>query len=244
MSYNGFIDIINGPQDYGWCNGYTCQKRISTFMALVQSRHHFDIYLTSTTPEHMRFRLLNADSSIVVSLCLYYTSLQQVDVYANNIYVAPTNRVQNFSFLMLLDQPNGVTFSVPTGSNFFNRTTQMATFLIDGATIIDLYISQLIVLTFGLPPTTPSTFFTTNLVANSTTLLGVTSDKIRRVDIISANSDTRIRRQVLLSTISLRVEIRDDPPMNLSASNNASTQLIANINAQVKQSGLETAGSE
>ena len=36
MSDNGFIDLINGPQDHGWCNGYTCQKRMSTFMALVQ----------------------------------------------------------------------------------------------------------------------------------------------------------------------------------------------------------------
>ena len=37
MSDNGYIDLINGPQDHGWCNGYTCQKRISTFMSLIQS---------------------------------------------------------------------------------------------------------------------------------------------------------------------------------------------------------------
>ncbi|KAH3704515.1 hypothetical protein DPMN_079571 [Dreissena polymorpha] len=32
---NGYLDLINGPQDHGWCSGYTCRKRISTFMALV-----------------------------------------------------------------------------------------------------------------------------------------------------------------------------------------------------------------
>ncbi|CAF1678009.1 unnamed protein product, partial [Adineta ricciae] len=42
MSDNGYIDLINGPQDHGWCNGYTCQKRISTFMALIESHHHYD----------------------------------------------------------------------------------------------------------------------------------------------------------------------------------------------------------
>ena len=30
-----YIDLINGPQDHGWCSGYTCRKRVSTFMSLV-----------------------------------------------------------------------------------------------------------------------------------------------------------------------------------------------------------------
>jgi len=66
----------------------------------------------------------------------------------------------------------------------------MAYFLIDGLTVIDLKISELIVLTFGLPPTTPTAFFTTNFVANLAALLGVTTDQIRRVDIISASNNT------------------------------------------------------
>ncbi len=121
MSDNGYIDLINGPQDHGWCNGYTCQKRISTFMALVESGHHYDIYLTSTTPNQIRFRVLNSDATIHVSLALYYSSLQQIDVYANDVYIAPTNRDTSFTFLMLLDQANGVTLSSPAGTNFFNR---------------------------------------------------------------------------------------------------------------------------
>jgi hypothetical protein len=63
-------------------------------------------------------------------------------------------------------------------------------FLIDGVTVIDLEISPLIVLTFGLPATTPSAFFSSNLVANLAALLGVTTSQIRRVDIISATNDT------------------------------------------------------
>ena len=34
-SGNGYLDLINGPQDHGWCAGYTCQKRLSLFPALV-----------------------------------------------------------------------------------------------------------------------------------------------------------------------------------------------------------------
>ena len=32
---NGYVDLINGPQDHGWCSGYTCRKRVSLFHALV-----------------------------------------------------------------------------------------------------------------------------------------------------------------------------------------------------------------
>jgi hypothetical protein len=123
MSDNGYIDLINGPQDHGWCNGYTCQKRISTFMALIEGQHHYDIYLSSTQPNQIRFRIVNSTVSTAVStLALHYDSLQQIDVYANGIYVSPTNRDPSFSnILMLLDQPGSLTYSSPAGSNYFNR---------------------------------------------------------------------------------------------------------------------------
>lgn len=32
---DGYLDLINGPQDHGWCSGYTCRKRLSTFQSIV-----------------------------------------------------------------------------------------------------------------------------------------------------------------------------------------------------------------
>lgn len=121
MSKMGYIDLINGPQDQSFCNGYSCRKRISTFMAIVQSGQTYEIYFSSTPPRHTRFRLLNANTSIKCVLALYYYSLQQIDVYANTLYVPPTNRDLRFPGIMLLDQPNNVTLASPAGSNFFNR---------------------------------------------------------------------------------------------------------------------------
>jgi len=122
MSDNGYIDLLNGPQDHGWCNGYTCQKRISTFMSLIESQHHYDIYLSSTPPNQIRFRIINSDATIINSLALYYNSLQEIDVYANGIYVSPVNRNPSYpNTLMLIDQPNSLSFSSPVGSNYFNR---------------------------------------------------------------------------------------------------------------------------
>ena len=118
---NGYLDLLNGPQDHGWCNGYTCQRRLSTFMSIVRARQHADIYFTGTSPTHLRFRLLNSDRSIVTTIGLFYNSLQQVDVYANNQFVPPANRNPNSSTLILLDQPATVTCSAPPGTNYFNR---------------------------------------------------------------------------------------------------------------------------
>ena len=35
VSGGNYLDLINGPQDHGWCDGYTCQERLSTFHAIV-----------------------------------------------------------------------------------------------------------------------------------------------------------------------------------------------------------------
>jgi len=32
---NGFINLVNSPMDNGWCAGYTCQERVSTFYTMV-----------------------------------------------------------------------------------------------------------------------------------------------------------------------------------------------------------------
>ena len=45
LSSNGYIDLINGPQDHGWCFGYTCQERLSTFHALVALNQTFEVHM-------------------------------------------------------------------------------------------------------------------------------------------------------------------------------------------------------
>ncbi len=122
MSNSGYIDLINGPQNHDICNGYACQRRLSTFMAIVQSGQTYQIYFTSTPPNYLRFRLINADSSIKCILAVYYNSLQQIDVYANTSYISPTNRNMQANFFTLSDLPNNVTLSSPAGANYFDRS--------------------------------------------------------------------------------------------------------------------------
>ena len=43
LASGGYIDLVNGPQDHGWCHGYTCQERISTFHTMVTDQQHYEV---------------------------------------------------------------------------------------------------------------------------------------------------------------------------------------------------------
>ncbi|CAF4744424.1 unnamed protein product, partial [Rotaria socialis] len=230
MSTSGYIDLINGPQDQTICNGYSCQKRISTFMSIVQSGQTYEIYFSSTPPKYLRFRLLNANTAIKCILAVYYYSLQQIDIYANTLYVPPTNRDLRYPGLMLLDQPNGVTPTSPAGSNFFNRTYQMAYFAIDGNSTIEVKMSPLLILSFGFPPMNPAAFFSANIVSNLAALLNISPDKIRRMNVVSAASNIRIRRQTPpVVSVQLQMELRDEPRPSTTAATGIRAEILANI---------------
>ena len=62
---SGFVDLLNGPQDMGWCFGYTCQERLSTFYSLVAPGRVYEMHFTGTPPQHLRFHFLNAEPDMV-----------------------------------------------------------------------------------------------------------------------------------------------------------------------------------
>lgn len=47
----GHVDLLNGPMDRGWCFGYTCQERISTFYSVVAINYMYEMAMTSTPPQ-------------------------------------------------------------------------------------------------------------------------------------------------------------------------------------------------
>ncbi len=81
---DGYINLLNGPQDHGWCLGYTCQERISTFYAIVASHRNYSVYFTNTNPQKMRLHLL-AEKEKVVRFAVYYKTTQRLDIYRKGI---------------------------------------------------------------------------------------------------------------------------------------------------------------
>ena len=191
LSENGYLDLINGPKDHSWCVGSRCQKRISTFTALIAANRSYDIYLSSTAPKQLRFRIVNADDSFNVRLSMYYFSSQRIDLYVNNTFTDPSNAEYKNGDMVLKEttKANRNSF-MPTpqskvGANFFDKPYGQMFFTAGGHSVIDLKISPVLFVRFGFPAITPDDFFqSANLVGNIAGLLGVPASKIRRVNIV------------------------------------------------------------
>lgn len=56
--------------------------------------------------------------------------------------------------------------------------------------MIELRMSPLLILNFGLPPMDPALFYTGNIIANLAAVLNVSPNKIRRVNVVSASNRT------------------------------------------------------
>uniref|UniRef100_A0A673FZ74 Fibrocystin-L-like n=1 Tax=Sinocyclocheilus rhinocerous TaxID=307959 RepID=A0A673FZ74_9TELE len=221
-----YVDLINGPQDHGWCAGYTCQKRVSLFHAIVATNKSFDIFFTSTTPQKLRLMLLNAGLTEAVRVAIFYSNPQRLDVYVNNNLVGPTNAQWNADKTdYTLRGPTYTGQYVPSfnsshGSNFFDQDYKMMNILLRGSEPVDIRTSPVLFLAFNLPAMTEAEFFGANLVNNLATFLKIPPSKIRITKIVREGTNARRRRSTGLT---VEVEIRE-PPVQTSTNNSTDQQ--------------------
>ncbi|XP_068094022.1 fibrocystin-L-like isoform X1 [Hyperolius riggenbachi] len=222
---DGYVDLINGPQDHGWCNGYTCQKRVSLFHSVLATNKSYDIYFTSTSPQSLRLKLLNIDNTKAVLVGIYYSNPQRLDVYVNNSYVDPKNinwKGSDFTFLapsyqgQYMPQLN----SSVNGENFFDNDYGMLYILVRGSTPVEVRTSPLIVIAFNLPAMTVDQFYGDGLVRNLAVFLKIPANKIRITKIIAEGSR---RRKRATGGLSVSVEISDPPGAQQQQQNTTTT---------------------
>ena len=245
LAANGFIDILNGPQDHGWCGGYTCQERISTFYGIIAPGLNYEIALASTNPQNMRFHLLNAEETDTIRIAFVYTNPQRLDVYYGDTYVNPTNvRMENGQIVYDSKDPNlpddqfQPTINDQPGANFYERSNKRLYFILRGNTPITIRTAPVIQLSLNLAPVTVDEFFEKNLVFNLATLLGIDESRIRIVNVISEASSSK--RQAEGTTVD--IEIGNPPPVsNATVDNNATVtnQTTANSTVDLDYSELE-----
>jgi len=85
IASEGYIDLVNGPQDHGWCHGYTCQERLSKFEIVVATGFHYEVHMTSYNPQQTRLWLLNSDDEDVIRIEIYYPKPERIDVFRNGM---------------------------------------------------------------------------------------------------------------------------------------------------------------
>ncbi|XP_072630359.1 fibrocystin-L isoform X1 [Canis lupus baileyi] len=217
---NGYVDLINGPQDHGWCAGYTCQRRLSLFHSIVALNKSYEVYFTGTTPQNLRLMLLNVDHKKAVVVGIFFPTLQRLDVYVNNALVCPRNTVWNpqqkhceLNRHLYTEQFLPNLNSTVLGENYFDRIYQMLYLLVKGTTPVEIHTTAVIFVSFQLPAVTEDDFYIShNLVRNLALFLKIPSDKIRVSKIIQGESLRRKRSMGL----TVELEIGDPPPQFIS----------------------------
>ncbi|WAR05669.1 PKHL1-like protein [Mya arenaria] len=181
---DGYIDLINGPQDHGWCSGYTCQKRVSAFHGIVKANSGIaDIYLSSTQPDKMRFfKLDGADENCVV-IRFYYLNPNRIDIYTDggSNHVLPKNGWEDDGVFKFRNEP-GVDYK-PTcsdahGSNYIDRVARQLYFVLKGNTDVRLTRANVVLVSLGLPGMSEEDFFGQNIIENLAGADDVTCDEI------------------------------------------------------------------
>uniref|UniRef100_A0A8C4XEU0 PKHD1 like 1 n=1 Tax=Erpetoichthys calabaricus TaxID=27687 RepID=A0A8C4XEU0_ERPCA len=200
---DGYLDMLNGPADHSWCTGYSCRRRLSTFHTIVATNKSFSVYFTSTSPQSLRLMLLNADNSKAVRVAIFYSNPQRLDVYTNDLLVAPTNEalvyVLNNKFVPQMN-------STISGSNYFDSDYKMLNVLVRGPTPIVVRTSPLLFISFNMPFMTVDEFFGPNLIKNLAAFLKIPASKLRITKIVRASS-----RRKRATGVTVEVQIAEPP---------------------------------
>uniref|UniRef100_A0A3B5MVU8 G8 domain-containing protein n=1 Tax=Xiphophorus couchianus TaxID=32473 RepID=A0A3B5MVU8_9TELE len=221
---DGFVDLINGPQDHGWCAGYTCQRRVSLFHSIMATGHAFDVYFTSVSPQKLRLLMLNSDPSESVLVSVFYSNPQRLDVYVENRLVAPSNAVWNDDGSdYILREPAFRGEFVPQmnasmGTNFFDRDYKMLKVLLRGSGPLEIRTAPVLILAFNMPALTDNQFFGDSLVQNLAQFLRIPANMIRVSRVVSESGGARRRKRS--AGLTVEVEIRK-PPVQQSADGTA-----------------------
>ncbi|KAK0070514.1 fibrocystin-L [Biomphalaria pfeifferi] len=246
-SPEGYVDLINGPQDHGWCSGYTCQRRVSTFQAIVALDQPFDIYLTSTNPNVMRFILLSSDPNECVRLGLQLMTANRPEVRVNDVLKMPNNGYtdSNGRFRLKMQQTTGQympdVLNKTNAENFHSRDENMIFFVLCGNSEITVTLTEALVVSFTLPLMKEEDFFGEKIIESLAAFLNISPKKVRIVNIVRASG--RRKRETTTVTMTIQVEISNEPGENSTSVNSTTnfnlTAITQQISDQIEKQGFD-----
>ncbi len=230
---NGFVNLVNGPMDNGWCGGYTCQERISTFYVIVAEEFNYTMALTSTNPQNMALHLLHAADDQAITIAIIYTNPQRLDVHVSengvDRYVVPNNAYYDGGDLKY--RSGEASQFIPSldihGSNFYDRKTKQLHVTLRGKLAIKIITTPVIMVSLTLSVNVNDFFDEGSLIKNLAFHLGIPDSRIRVVSVsreTGTPSNRRRKRQASTpGTIAAVIEIGDLPQSNTSNSTNFSS---------------------
>ncbi|XP_060084827.1 fibrocystin-L-like, partial [Ylistrum balloti] len=229
---DGYLDLINGPQDHGWCSGYTCRKRVSTFMAMVATEKEYLIHFTGTSPQHIRYFLLNSDDTESIKLAVWYSQPNRRDLYVDGNLVAPKNgRTVNGAYI--LDPPTYPEEFMPnitdtSGQNYYDRDSGLLHFTIRGKKAVEVRTDPSVIISFQFPATTIDDFFGPQLIQHLAAFFDLPPNKVRLVKVVRETTPTGRRKRSVTYDEAV-VEISDNPQSNINDTSELSSEQLQNI---------------
>merc|ERR1719369_1572384 len=193
---DGYIDLVNGPQDFSCCSGYTCAERLSTFFTMVATGMEYEVMFTSIPPQNFRIHMLYNDGGDAVRAKIWFPKQQRLDIYVNGMLMMPNNidttqadyalLPPDDSFIPALEESNG--------ANYFDPNSGHLYLIVKGPSTIEIKTQPIVVLKLGM--TVPiENFFEENVVGNLAGLLGIDPANIRVTNIVREGSTGRKKRE-------------------------------------------------
>ena len=155
---------------------------------------NYSLYFTSTAPQHFRMMLLNTPNKDRIRVGSYNSKPNRMDVYVNGVYKLPKNGQLDANLNLILQQATSVNQfnpkvnSDPCGTNYLDRDWQETQVIVCGGDEVEIKMSPQIVVGFNVPTMTVDQFFGPNLLSNLATFLGISSNKIRTMQVQSGVS--------------------------------------------------------
>ena len=218
---NGYIDLVNGPQDFSCCSGYTCAERLSTFFTMVATGQEYEIVMSSIPPQNFKFHMLhNGDAEnpgAPVRVKMWFPKQQRLDLYTDGRYIPPMNK--DFSVTdghSLLPSDNKFIPSIESSSNcdnYFDPNTGHLYLTVKGPSTCDVKTQPVVILKLGITVPEAEFFDADSIVGNIAGLLGIPAANIRVTNIVREGS---VRRRRSAETLDLQFEIAPAPADELN----------------------------
>ena len=208
---NGYIDLVNGPQDHSCCSGYICAERLSTFYTMVATEQEYEIVMSSIPPQVFRFHLLHNEESHPVRVKMWFPKQQRLDIYTGGDYIPPNNKdfsvIDNLK-LFPADDKYIPEMADQHCSNYFDPNTGHLYLLIKEKSTCDIKTQPVVVLKLGITIREDEFFDEDKIVGNIAGLLGIPLNKIRVTNIVREGS---VRKRRSTETPGVEFQIAEPP---------------------------------